>query len=78
MKYGVADYGINVWTGGAYDYEDRLLRLKEIGYEGTERISGTTEAEVLYKAAMVRKIGMGYATVRGPSDELSIQWAAAH
>jgi inosose dehydratase len=77
MKYGVADYGINAWSGGMYDYEDRLLRLKEIGYEGTERISATTEAEALAKSALVRKLGMGYATVRGPSDELSIQWAAA-
>ena len=32
MKYGVADYGMNVWFGANYDLEDRLLKLKEIGF----------------------------------------------
>lgn len=77
MRYGVADYGINAWSGGMFDYEDRLVRLKEIGYEGTERITAFSEADAVNKAARVRKLGMGFATVRAPSDELSIQWAAA-
>ena len=77
MRYGVADYGINAWSGGMFDYEDRLIRLKEIGYEGTERITAFSEADAVQKAARVRRLGMGFATVRGPSDELSIQWAAA-
>jgi len=25
MKYGVADYGMNVWYGGDYDYADRFM-----------------------------------------------------
>jgi hypothetical protein len=28
MKFGVADYGMNVWYGGLYDIEERLLELK--------------------------------------------------
>ena len=32
MKFGVADYGLNVWYGGDFDHEERLVRLKEIGY----------------------------------------------
>ena len=38
MKYGVADYGMNVWFGGNYDLEDRLLNLKKIGFNGIERL----------------------------------------
>jgi inosose dehydratase len=77
MKYGVADYGINAWSGGLFDYEDRLRRLKEIGYDGTERLPANSEAEAVHKSAIVRRLGLGYATVRAPSDELAIQWAAA-
>lgn len=77
MKYGVADYGMNVWYGGDYDYTDRLGRLKSIGFNGTERLAAQTEAQALGKAAHARRLGMGFSTVRGPSDELSIQWGAA-
>ena len=28
MKFGVADYGMNVWHGGLYDIEERLKDLK--------------------------------------------------
>jgi sugar phosphate isomerase/epimerase len=77
MKVGVADYGMNVWEGGHFDTEDRLARLKQIGYEGLERCEAATEAEALYRAAGFRRQGMDFATCRGPSVELSIQWTAA-
>ena len=77
MKYGVADYGMIVWDGDTWDLEDRLLGLKKIGYDGIERLVGQTEADILNRAAMFRRLGMGFTTVRGPTQERSIQWAAA-
>jgi sugar phosphate isomerase/epimerase len=77
MRFGVADYGMNVWDGGCFDTEQRLRGLKEIGYEGLERLEATSAEEAVHKAAVMHKLGMGYATVRGPNVELSIQWTAA-
>ena len=77
MRFGVADYGMNVWDGGTFDMEERWLRLREIGYEGTERISAQTAEEALCKAARLRRLGMGFATCNAPTIELSIQWTAA-
>ena len=34
MKIGVADYGMFVWEGGLFDYEQRARDLKAIGYDG--------------------------------------------
>ena len=36
IKIGVADYGMNVWYGGQYDYIDRVKELVEStwGYHG--------------------------------------------
>jgi len=51
MRYGVAGDGISAWSGGVFDYEDRLIRLKEIGYEGTERITAFSEADAVHMAA---------------------------
>jgi sugar phosphate isomerase/epimerase len=77
MRYGIADYGMNVWDGALWDLEERLLGLKKIGYEGLERIAAGTEAELVRRAALHRRLGMGFATVAGPTPEVSIQWAAA-
>ncbi len=77
MKFGVADYGMNVWDGGCFDIEERLCQLKKIGYEGVERLTAATADEAVYKAARMHKLGMDHATVLGPTVELSIQWAAA-
>jgi sugar phosphate isomerase/epimerase len=77
MKIGVADYGMNVWDGGCFDTEERLLRLKEIGYEGLERLEAIASDQAIGKAAMYRRLDMGFATCRGPTPEASIQWTAA-
>jgi sugar phosphate isomerase/epimerase len=77
MRFGVADYGMNVWDGGAFDPEKRWIDLLKIGYEGVERLTASTEAEVLRLAARLRQVGAGFATVLGPSPTLSIQWTAA-
>ena len=31
-KIGVADWGMYVWYGGHYDYEERVKSIKEIGF----------------------------------------------
>ena len=77
MKFGVADYGMNVWDGGCFDYEERWSRLKEIGYEGMERLMPNSEADAVRRAARMHKLGMDFGTVLAPTPELSIQWTAA-
>lgn len=77
MNYGVADYGMNVWDGAMWDMEERLEGLKKIGFEGIERLSACTEADLLDKAAVHRRLGTGFATVSAPSPDLSIKWSSA-
>ncbi|NQT18498.1 MAG: sugar phosphate isomerase/epimerase [Planctomycetes bacterium] len=77
MKFGVADFGMNVWDGGCFDIEERLRLLKEIGYEGVERLTPVTAADAVNNAARFHRLGMDYATVLGPTVEVSIQWTAA-
>jgi len=77
MKFGIADYGMNVYEGGLFDIERRLLGLREIGYDGTERLEAVGEADAIHKAALYRKHGMDFATCRGPSVQAGIEWTAA-
>jgi sugar phosphate isomerase/epimerase len=77
MKFGVADYGMNVWHGGLYDIEERLQDLKALGFNGTERLEAATEADAIHKAALYRKLGMDFSTCRGPNVQTNIQWTAA-
>lgn len=77
MRIGVADYGLNVWDGADFDHEQRLVRLKEIGYEGTERLHAVSAADAISKAARFRWLGMDFATCLGPDPEVTIQWTAA-
>ena len=65
MKYGIADYGMNVWDGGLYDIELRLEELRDIGFNGTERLEAISASDALTKAARYRKMGMDFATCRG-------------
>ena len=51
MKFGVADYGMNVWEGGCYDITLRLEELRSIGLDGTERLEVCDAADAIYKAA---------------------------
>ena len=66
MKFGVADYGLNVWYGGLYDLESRLQNLRELGFEGIERLEANGSGDALSKAALCRRCGMDFATCRGP------------
>ena len=77
MRYGVADYGMNVWDGGCFDIEERLVALKKLGFEGVERLSASSGDDLLYKAARFRRAGMDFAICSGPTVELSIRWTAA-
>lgn len=77
MKIGVADFGMSVWDGGLFDIEERLESLREIGYEGTERLVANSEADAIHKAATYRKLGMSFATCRAPNTQSTIQITAA-
>ena len=77
MKFGVADYGMNVWYGGNYDFGARIAALAEIGFDGVERLTASTEADLLEKAATARRLKSWFTTARGPSDDLSLRWSAA-
>ncbi len=77
IKVGIADYGVNCWEGGLYDYRDRLTMLKEIGYDGIERIEAKNAAEALEIMADARQMGMDFATCRASSDRQGIRFTAA-
>jgi sugar phosphate isomerase/epimerase len=77
MKFGIADYGMNVWYGGLYDTTRRLVDLKRIGYDGIERLEASGASDAISKAIEFRRLGMDFTTCRGPSIESSIQWTAA-
>ncbi len=76
MKFGVADYGMNAWYGGLYDVEQRLSDLKGIGYNGLERVNAVDAADAVEMAARYHRLGMDFATVRGPSADTTIRWTA--
>ncbi len=77
MKIGVADYGMLVWYGGHYDYEDRIYAIRKLGFDGLERIYPTSAEDALHKAAWLRKLGMGFATCNAATPELAIRWTSA-
>ena len=77
MRFGVADYGMNVWDGGNFDQEAKWAALQGIGYDGIERLYATGEMHAFHAAAAMRKLGFGFGTCLGPTPEASIQWTAA-
>ena len=77
MKFGIADYGMNVWDGGLFDIEQRLEGLKGIGYEGTERLVASSPGDAVHRAAAYRRLGMDFAMCLGPDPQCTIQWTAA-
>ncbi len=74
MKVGIADYGFNVWDGALYDIEERLLKLKDMGFAGIERVEAASPSDALQKAALYRRLGMDFGTCRGPSVQAGIEW----
>jgi sugar phosphate isomerase/epimerase len=77
MKIGVADYGMNVWDGGLFDLEERLEGLKEIGYNGIERLEAISPSDAVQKATIYKRLGMNFTTCRGPNIQVGLEWTAA-
>ena len=77
IKVGVADYGLNVWYGAAYDYRDRFAMLKELGYDGIERLVVSSAAEAVERAADARQMGMDFATCEAANANQTIRFASA-
>ena len=76
-KIGVADYGMYVWYGGFYDYDERLASVCRIGFDGLERLYPTSPEDALRKASELKKKGLSFATCNAQTPELSIRWTAA-
>ena len=77
MKYGIADYGMNVYEGGLFDLEERLANLKQLGYSGIERLEAADTCEVVNRAVTFHRTGMDFATCRGPRLEQNMEWSCA-
>lgn len=77
MKYGVADYGMNVYEGGLFDLEERLELLKKIGFNGIERLEAGETSSAVQRAVVFRRMGMDFATARGPRIEQNLEWTCA-
>lgn len=77
MKIGVADYGMSRYDGGLYDLESRLLKLKEIGYEGIEKCPAISPGDALRNAGCFRRLGMDFGSCAGPDQRTMIEWTAA-
>ena len=76
-KIGIADYGINEWYGGIYDYQERLEMLKSLGYDGVERLRAHSAAEAMSIRADAKRIGMDFAVCEGSYPYETIRWTAA-
>lgn len=76
-KIGVADYGLLVWYGGYYDYNDRIDAVRLLGYHGIERIYPKSAEDALLAASNLKRKGMGFATVNHQDPELAMRWTAA-
>lgn len=77
MKYGIADYGMNVYEGGLFDLEERLANLKQLGYSGIERLEAADTCEAVNRAVTFHCAGMDFATCRGPRLEQNMEWSCA-
>jgi sugar phosphate isomerase/epimerase len=77
VKIGVATFGMGVWEGGTFDFEQRLKDLRKIGYEGVERLPVLSASDAVQKAFVCRRLGMDYATVAGPDPQSCIEMTAA-
>lgn len=77
IKVGVADYGLNVWFGNLYDYQERLEMLKSLGFDGIERLEAKNQAEAMEIAADAKRVGMDFGTCRAGSAMETIRFSAA-
>lgn len=77
MKYGVADWGMNVYEGGLFDLEERLATLKKIGFNGLERLEACETMGAVRNASIFHRMGMDFATARGTKLEQNLEWSSA-
>ncbi|MBR5473382.1 MAG: TIM barrel protein [Clostridia bacterium] len=76
IKVGIADYGLNVWYGNMHDYEWRLKMLKELNFDGIERLEAATAERALEYNALARKLGMDFVTCRGTNAADTLTFSA--
>ncbi len=76
-RIGVADYGMNVWYGGAFHLERRLQDLKSIGIDGIEWLQAEDSASAVRNAALFHSMGMDFASCKAASPETTLEWASA-
>lgn len=77
IRVGVADYGMNCYYGGFYDYAVRMDALKSIGYDGIERLSPANYEDACEKLIMLAERRMSFSTVETVNTEQSLKLAAA-
>ena len=76
IKVGIADYGLNEWYGNMHDYEWRLAMLKELGFDGIERLEAANAETALRYNALAHKMGMDFATCRGTNAADTLTFSA--
>ena len=76
-QFGVADYGLDVWFGGNLNLEQRLVMLKDCGFDGIEFLKGVDMAEAVQNAALFHRLGMDFASCNMGAPELSMKCACA-
>ncbi len=77
LKFGVADYGMDVWDGGCYTLERRLELLKSCGFDGIEWLKANDAAEAVQNASLFHRRGMDFASCSLPNPELTLKCASA-
>jgi len=77
IKIGLADYGLNVWEGDCYDLEERLQKVKDLGFAGIEKLEAQDSADLIRRAALFRRMGMHFSTCYAADPQTLIQWVAA-
>ena len=74
---GVADYGMNVWYGGAFNLEQRLDLLRSCGIDGIEWLKASSMSEAMQNACLFHRKGMDFASCDMGNPELSMKCASA-
>ncbi|MCQ2379369.1 MAG: sugar phosphate isomerase/epimerase [Victivallaceae bacterium] len=77
VRFGVADYGMNVWEGGCFSLEDRLRRLKAIGYDGIEWLKGIDFHDAFENAVVFHRLGMDFSSCNLDKPEETFKCACA-
>lgn len=77
IKVGVADYGMNVYYGGFYDYEQRMDDIRAIGFDGVERLRPINNDNAVNMMIALAERGMSFSTVEAATVEQSIKLTAA-